>query len=251
LGSPSLALPQKTNVFMTTSRKIPGLKLGLFAALSLVDLGMTWLLLEHSHGRIYEGNPIAAWCLARCGWAGLAGFKLGLMLLVGGLVVVIASRRPRAAGRFLTLACLLVGGVVLHSWTLTAEAAGRPNAPDVSWEKTRARRLQRHSTIYRAYSALMDRLGDEVLADRRTLEKVVEELAESVKGRSPEWRKMLQEAYPGRSLSACFAISFSEYAVGRLCQKPIEANRLAALLRAQFEAHFTSEPPWAGWDGTN
>ena len=47
----------------------------LFILLSLVDLALTWWLLAHSYGQVYEANPVARWWLMRYGAAGLAGFK--------------------------------------------------------------------------------------------------------------------------------------------------------------------------------
>jgi hypothetical protein len=93
-------------------------KLALFAALCLADLALTWHLLHRPGAGAYESNPVAAWWLARFGWAGLAGFKLSLVLLVAALSLVVSRRRPRAAGRVLAFGCSALLAVVLYSGLL-------------------------------------------------------------------------------------------------------------------------------------
>jgi hypothetical protein len=96
----------------------------LFVLLSGADLALTWWLLGGSGGEVYEANPVANWWLARAGWAGLAGFKAALVLLVLGLAAVIGRHRPRAADGVLCFACAAVAAVVLYSATLCPTAWG-------------------------------------------------------------------------------------------------------------------------------
>jgi hypothetical protein len=91
----------------------PG-KLGLFLFLSLADLFLTWRLLQSS-GEMYESNPIAEWWLSCYGWAGLAGFKIGMALAVAILATAISLARPRTGGRVLAFACAALAVVVLYS----------------------------------------------------------------------------------------------------------------------------------------
>jgi hypothetical protein len=232
---------------MTSPWRSHRLKLALFGVLSLLDLGMTWLLLENSEGRIYEGNPIAGWWLATLGWAGLAAYKLGLVLVVGAAMLVVARRQPNTAGRFLTLACLIVGGVLVHSWSLTAAAAELSDGPSLGWEEQRASRFERVAERNRAYHVLLARLGEEVTAGRRMLHEAIMELAESDKGRNIQWQEQLQRTYPGRSVAECLAISFSRYViVGVLRAGPDETRRVSVRLQAEYEALFGSQSPWVG-----
>ena len=48
--------------------------LALYAVLSVADLGLTAALLR-ANGGAYESNPVAAACLERHGWNGLAAYK--------------------------------------------------------------------------------------------------------------------------------------------------------------------------------
>jgi hypothetical protein len=99
---------------------IPHRKLLLLGLLSLADLCLTWWLLRQSGGHVYESNPLAAHCLERHGWAGLALFKAATVFLGGGLLVVVCGYRPHTGGRALTLACAAVAAVVVYSCWLAA-----------------------------------------------------------------------------------------------------------------------------------
>jgi hypothetical protein len=107
----------------------PGKQL-LFALLSVTDLFLTWWLLDHSDGEVYESNPVANWWLARHGWLGLVAFKAGGVLLVIGLVAFISRYRPRAGGRILGFACAILALVVLYSAFLWRWV---PGAPEAAW----------------------------------------------------------------------------------------------------------------------
>src|SRR2546421_1505927 len=102
-------------------------RFGLFTALGLIDLALTCYLLRAAPGQVYEGNPVARWWLLRCGWVGLAGFKLAVVLLVLTAVQRIAHYRPHTAARVLAFACAATALVIGYSCTLlgTARAQGR------------------------------------------------------------------------------------------------------------------------------
>jgi hypothetical protein len=94
---------------------IPVGRLTLFALLSLADLCLTWVLLRHAGGAIYESNPIANAFLMRFGWAGMILFKVADVLFVTWLVVLLSLYRPEAGRRVLTVACTMVGVVAIYS----------------------------------------------------------------------------------------------------------------------------------------
>ncbi len=93
-------------------------KLILFKALSLADLVLTWHLLQHGKGNVYESNPIANAWLSWYGWIGLVIFKLVAVFFVACLCVVISFYRPRAGGRVLIFACSILAMVILYSCSL-------------------------------------------------------------------------------------------------------------------------------------
>jgi hypothetical protein len=101
-----------------TSRLLRLGRLFLYAALSLLDLGLTYYLLERGGGHVYEGNPLANAWLSAYGWTGLAGFKIACMALVLGVAALLSIRRPQAADRLLTFACTAAMLVVLYSCSL-------------------------------------------------------------------------------------------------------------------------------------
>jgi hypothetical protein len=225
---------------MKRSRKPHLVKLGLFVLLSLLDLGMTWLLVENSGGRIYESNPIAGWYLARLGWAGLAGFKLAMVLLVGCLVFSIAACRPRAAGHFLSFACLAVGVVLVHSSTLAAQAAA-PMDPVFVREEARKSLLERRGALSRAYFRLMRRLVADLVAGRRGLKDATAQLARSERGRTAAWRREVTEA--GRTFEESLALRLMCHVASELRDKPEEARKAARRLQAEFDAAFRPASP--------
>jgi hypothetical protein len=98
----------------------PWKRLFLYVALSLLDLLLTWMLVQYSEGKVLEGNPIAGAWLARYGWPGVAIFKLMALALVTGVTVVVRRRQPHTADRLLTFGCLVVAGVVIYSYYLLA-----------------------------------------------------------------------------------------------------------------------------------
>src|SRR6478609_3973805 len=88
----------------------------LFLILSLSDLCLTWMLIRHGGGRVYESNPVAHAWLRGYGWHGLAGFKGLTVLVFAAAVLVLLRHRPRAGLVLVTFACVAVGWVVLYSY---------------------------------------------------------------------------------------------------------------------------------------
>jgi hypothetical protein len=234
-------------------------KLLLFVCLSLADLGLTWHLLSHGDGQVYEGNPLARWWLAQYGWQGLTLFKVALAVLVVGLTLVIARRRPRAAGRVLVLSCGILLAVVLYSGLLAVAVVGRSVAPglcdpEVAAVSDRSRDLDRQRERVGAYQQLLERLSADLIARRRTLPEAVGLLAASEQGRSPDWLRYLGRAYPGRSEQARLAANLVYRALFLLHEGSSvdeeTARRLGADYRGCYGVSFTlpddvaGRPPW-------
>lgn len=96
----------------------------LFGLLSVTDLCLTWMLIRHSGGRVYESNPLAHAWLAGYGWHGLIGFKSATVLVFATVVLVLLRYRPRAGLALVTFACLAVGWVVLYSYRMLPRVFG-------------------------------------------------------------------------------------------------------------------------------
>jgi hypothetical protein len=89
-----------------------------FGLLSLLDLYLTYRLLQENGSEFYEGNPIAnAWLMAY-GWKGLIFFKILSVLIFFGTVAFVARHRPALGRLALTVSCAMVATVVLYSWGL-------------------------------------------------------------------------------------------------------------------------------------
>jgi hypothetical protein len=185
--------------------KLPRSLLGksaLFTVLGLADLALTWYLLRTEHGYVYESNPVARWWLARWGWAGLAGFKLAVVLLVIAAVKGIARHRPRTATHVLSFACGATALVIGYSCTLlgTARAHGLAlNTDDMAQIVAEAGQLDARVREMQVYYRLRDQLADDLNAGRYPLDELVARLAATPHARDPSWLKSLRNAYPGRS----------------------------------------------------
>jgi hypothetical protein len=236
---------------------MPVRKLILFVGLSVADLGLTWHLLSHADGQVYEGNPLARWWLARYGWQGLTCFKLALAVLVVGLTLVIARQRPRAAARVLVFSCAILAAVVLYSGLLVGAVAARSVAPgllddpEVAAVSDRSQDLDQQLQQAEAYHRLLERLSADLLARRRTLPEAGGLLAASDQGRNRDWLRELGRVYPGRSEQARLAANLVYCALRRLRGgSPAEeetARRLAADYRACYGVAFTLPDDTAEW----
>jgi hypothetical protein len=121
---PSLAIPIQIEIPSYSHRgiiAIPVGRLALFALLSVADLLLTWVLLRHTDGMVYESNPIANALLTQYGWAGMVIFKFTDVLLVASIALLLCYFQPRAARRVLSMACGIVGSVTLYSVYLVVQ----------------------------------------------------------------------------------------------------------------------------------
>jgi hypothetical protein len=181
----------------------PG-KLAAYATLSLLDLGLTYQLVQKTGGTVYEGNPIANAWLAAYGWKGLVLFKLLAMILVGGTVLLIAFQRSRLAGHILTFGCMVLVGVVLYSCSLLRHS-GVPPAQGVAELAQYSPRLSKRTRMYRVYCGIRDELRKEVQMNRCTLDEAVAKLAQTENVQNGRWLRILHERYPGRDDRGCLA----------------------------------------------
>src|SRR5262249_34409238 len=94
-------------------------KLMAFGFLSILDLLMTWRLVQASGGQIYESNPVASAWLSTYGWQGLILFKSCMVVLIGLVVLLISLHRPDYGGRILIFACSVTAAVVIYSFYLS------------------------------------------------------------------------------------------------------------------------------------
>jgi hypothetical protein len=94
----------------------------LFCILSLADLGLTWKLIRHGDGRVYESNPVARAWLTAYDWQGLVGFKVATMLILAAVVLLLVRYRPKAGLLLVIFSCVAVGWVVLYSYRLVPHA---------------------------------------------------------------------------------------------------------------------------------
>jgi hypothetical protein len=234
-------------------------KLALFTLLSLADLSLTWYLLRHSDGAIYEGNPVARQFLDTYGWAGLAAFKAAAVLLCAGVCLTIARRRPRTAGRVLAFGCATLTGVVLYSCCLSGWVLFQQE-PAVAALEEQDRQLDCRLRNGQEYHLRLNRLSEDLIAGRRTLPEAVRLLGETAKGRDEVWLASLRDNFNSRSDEEALAANLFHYSVLSCRDVPARAWEVAGRLEVAFRAAFGTLPPrhyrhylaarWTVTDGT-
>lgn len=211
-------------------------KLFLFAALSLADLALTWFLLERGDGSAYERNPVAAWWLGCLGWPGLAGFKLGTVLLTAVVALMVSGRRPRVAGRLLDFGCVALLIVLFYSGFLVGGM--KADAAQLAGIEKKGQELDQAFVQRHAYAALLDRLRDDLIARRCTLAEAVEILEGSEYVRQGNWTHTIAQNYPGRSLAEHLAACLVKHMLLTLEADSSTSRRLIRELDAQFRSSF-------------
>ena len=98
------------------------LALGLYAVLSIVDFVLTFALLQLSDGLAYESNPLAAACLDRHGWYGLAAYKTLFVFIFIGTVAFVTMRKKWVGAALAVYGCAVLVSVVMYSQQLIGEA---------------------------------------------------------------------------------------------------------------------------------
>lgn len=109
------------------------LGLGVYCILSVVDYVFTFALIHLSGGTAYESNPVAAACLERHGWNGLAAFKVGGVCVFVVAVGLLASRRPQIAAGVAALGCAVLLTVTTYSHRLIVETRAEIATRDAGW----------------------------------------------------------------------------------------------------------------------
>jgi hypothetical protein len=220
-------------------------KLLVFGILSVLDLLLTWRLVQASGGQIYESNPVASAWLSTYGWQGLIVFKACMVMLIGLVVILISLHRPDYGGRILIFACSVTAAVVLYSFYLSQFL----NAPDsanrgqeTAGLDSRTRRqleCRRHDF---EYIALVDRLSDDLSCNRTTLLGAVNELAFWKYGKHPQvWQQ--EDRYAALGDRERLALALLNHMMGTETTYRHGPEPDLDGLRGQFQAIFGKPVP--------
>jgi hypothetical protein len=106
------------DIMFRTAAIVAGM--GLYVLLSITDWMLTFALLRLEPGA-WESNPVAAACLDRYGWDGLAIYKASATLVFLTAVSLIAWRRPKVAGGVIAVSCGLLLAVTTYTHELIRE----------------------------------------------------------------------------------------------------------------------------------
>ena len=214
-------------------------KIALFGLLSLADLLLTWYLLTPRRALLYEGNPLARWCLLGYGWTGLTLFKAATVFVVCSLAVVISRSRLVTAQRLMTFCCAVLVLVVLYSSSLVfaGQHAQKADAGEIppEWDVE----ARQHA----AHSALVDRLCEDLIARRLTLNGAIDILADSEKGKDPTWLRQLRLLYTCDSNRKCLAAYLVLHTTA-VCQsaQPSKVRSIARRMTSAFRTEYGPVP---------
>jgi hypothetical protein len=148
-----------------------------FVTLSVLDLLLTWRLVEAPHSRVYEANPLAAAVLLRFGWLGLGVFKTVCVASGLGAIVLVNRWRPALGLRLLGLLCPALLGVVGYSAALLAAGpSDRVTQKILEREAQRGVVLDRELQLGQDYGDLCRQLGYELAAGNVDLQAALRTL---------------------------------------------------------------------------
>ncbi|MCI0376353.1 MAG: DUF5658 family protein [Gemmataceae bacterium] len=206
-------------------------RLLLFALLSLLDLTLTWWLLEHSGRIVYEANPIARWWLSELGWLGLAAFKTGIVLVVITLTLVISRKRPQLAARIQVFGCVVLAVVVCYSAVLggTAKTESASDQEIDDYLEAFNQKARDRFKQSRVLAAQMESWVEELIAGKATLAEVVERIEYSNWTRHPGLLHGLLQKHPRSSLQetlACVVMHWAELALDNEAVRDDVVSRL-------------------------
>jgi hypothetical protein len=218
-------------------------KLLLFLLLSLSDLGLTWLLVERGGGLIYEGNPLADWWLHRCGWAGLAVFKVLTVLIVVGLTAVVSRSRPSSGGLILSVACAVLALVVGYSCYLVGGGAARePESLELASACAEKAHIDAEWEKSREYSRALQQLSAALVDGRCSLREATAQLGSTRRGQDPVWLHRLHAYLPAGTNEECLATGLVLHSLVQVRDDPAAAERLAHRLECDLAAQFGASP---------
>ena len=103
-------------------------EISLFILVSLFDILMTWLLLNHrspdERTHFTESNPVARYFLDHWGMRGMIYFKFGMVAFIAVLAEIVAHSRPKLGRAVLQIGIVVVSCVVVYSLVLLLRAHG-------------------------------------------------------------------------------------------------------------------------------
>ncbi|MCI0642950.1 MAG: DUF5658 family protein [Gemmataceae bacterium] len=213
----------------------------IFALLSLLDLTLTWWLLEHSGRVVFEANPIAQWWLGEFGWLGLAAFKSSMVLVVIALTFVISRRRPRVAARMQVFACAVLAVVVCYSAVLGGTAKTEAQVfEEIDEYLAATNEAARHRfNQTRRLAAEMEFWVEELITGQATLAEVVGRIQYSSLTMHRNLLLGLIRQYPRDTLQetlACVVLRWAEQALDDEPASEAVVNRLSAEFRELVQA---------------
>ncbi len=214
--------------------RFPKWKLTTFILLSICDFVITYLLLSHSQGEVYETNPVANQWLENNGWIGLAAFKAVIVAAVALIATYLHCRRPRIAHDLLAIGCGAVIVAVLSGTTIAMSQLefAPPEDPSPAMDHTAHQPIDL-DLRREEYLANLDEASSWLSSGEWTLAKGVARLEEAELAKDREWLASLRRAYPGLNDGALIAADLMQHTISLHIRMP-KAVELAERLEKQF-----------------
>jgi hypothetical protein len=210
-----------------------------FVGLSLLDLCLTWSLVEYSYGCAYEANPAAAWILNEFGWFGVAVFKLVCTATVVFLGIWISRRRARLGGVLFAAASAILLFVTGYSFSLwTSPVWASDDFENLRQLHDQSESLEQQRRDVQVYSRTAEGLARELLAGRVSLADATRALAERLTSLSYDPLRYLRARYEGLSDEACLSASLIRSVASILYDLPDHGHAKIDRLALEFQARF-------------
>jgi hypothetical protein len=210
-----------------------------FLGLSVLDLVLTWRLLQTPGACFYEANPVASSILEWGGWWGLGLYKLGCAGTVLGVIALLARWRPRLSRVLLTAACPLLALVVGYSVVLASGEDRRELMAAYELGDAVDQMFREH----RAYQQKLSQFARAVTERQLTLPQAARELSAHVASLRYNPLAPLRAMHRHLSDEALLAAAVVREAYHLLRESGQSAERSLAWLEEEFRSAYASPLP--------
>jgi hypothetical protein len=215
-----------------------------FVILSLLDLLLTWNLVESSGGVVYEANPLAGDILADHGWCGLTWFKLATTAIVVAIGIIIHQVRPRTARWLFGGASAGMSLIVGYSIFLCISQPWIDPfvQTTVALEQSREANLKDGLAASHQYAGELESHASALITEACDLQTAVRELQELLRGLRIDPLRTIRLSSPGLSDEACLALVLIRHVQTALREHPVQQHFVVARLEEQFEKLYGTSP---------
>ncbi len=210
-----------------------------FIGLSVLDLVLTWRLLQTPGACFYEANPVASSILEWGGWWGLGLYKLACAATVLGVIALLARWRPRLSRLLLAAACPVMALVVGYSlWLVSGE-----ERQELLAAHERGDLVDQKVREHQEYQQRLSRLARAVTEQRLTLPQAARQLTVYVRSLHYSPLDALRTMYRHLGDEACLAAALVREANHLLRESGRRADQPLRRLEGEFSSAYACPLP--------